>query len=53
VTPPTIGPEAELMLRLEQLRRRINADARRAVWQIVVALAVAFAAGVAIGKLWR
>jgi hypothetical protein len=48
-----MNPEAEQLLRLEQLRRRINADARRAVLQIVVALAVAFAAGVAIGKLWR
>jgi hypothetical protein len=48
-----MNPDAEQLLRLEQLRRRINADARRAVLQIVVALVFAFGAGVVIGKLWR
>jgi hypothetical protein len=53
LTPPPIGPEAELMLRLEQLRRRINADARRSVLQIT-ALAASFLLGAAIGHVvWR
>ena len=45
--------EPEILLRLEALRRDIDARARRAVLQIVVALAVAFALGVAIGRVWR
>jgi hypothetical protein len=31
-----VSPEAEQLLRLEQLRRRINSEARRSVLQIVV-----------------
>ena len=52
MTPPA-GPEAELMLRLEQLRRRINADARRSVLQIVAALALAFVVGYLVARVWR
>jgi len=42
-------PEAELFLRLEKLRSELARDARRAVWQTIGALAVAFGVGVAAG----
>jgi hypothetical protein len=53
LTPPTVGPEAELMLRLEQLRRRINADARRSVLQLVGAIGIALVIGYLAGRYWR
>jgi hypothetical protein len=48
-----VNPEAEQLFRLEQLRRRINAEARRSVLQIIAALALAFALGWALGRFWR
>ena len=48
-----INPEAEFMLRMEALRREIDARARVSVLQIVAALAIAFAAGVLVGRGWR
>jgi hypothetical protein len=54
VAAPTIGPKAELMMRLEALRRDIDARARASVLWFILALVVAFALGVAIGRfLWR
>ena len=46
-------PEAEFMLRLEQLRRDIDNRARRAALQFVAALVVAFALGWLAGRYWR
>jgi hypothetical protein len=40
-------------LRLEQLRRRIDADARRALFGFIFALALAFVAGWAVARYWR
>jgi hypothetical protein len=40
-----------LLLKAERLRQEISAENRRFIWQIIVALAIAFAAGVLIGKL--
>jgi hypothetical protein len=48
-----MNPEAEQLLRLEQLRRRINAEARASVLWLVVALGLAFGLGVLIGRVWR
>ena len=45
--------EPEILLRLEALRRDIDARARRAVLRFLAALAVAFALGVLIGRFWR
>ena len=45
-----INPEAEFMLRMEALRREIDARARVSVLQIVAALVIAFAAGVLVGR---
>ena len=45
-------PDAEL-LKLERLRRQINAEARRSVMQIVFALGLVFGLGVLIGRFWR
>lgn len=46
-----MNPEADLVvLKLERLRRQINAEARRSVWQIILALALAFALGVLTGR---
>jgi|HubBroStandDraft_4_1064222.scaffolds.fasta_scaffold2737635_1 hypothetical protein len=45
--------EAEQLLRLEQLRRRINADARRSVMQLVGALVAAFLLGYLAGRYGR
>ena len=47
-------PEAEQLLRLEQLRRRINAEARASVLWLVLALGVAFGLGAVVGRFfWR
>jgi hypothetical protein len=40
-------------VRLEALRRDIDARARAFVLRLVVALVVAFSAGFLLGKLWR
>jgi hypothetical protein len=48
-----LNPEAEQLFRLEQLRRRINAEARASVLWLVAALVVAFALGYLAGRLWR
>jgi hypothetical protein len=46
--------EADLaILKAERLRRQINAEARRFVVQIMFALGLAFALGVALGRFWR
>jgi hypothetical protein len=46
-------PETELFLRLEQLRRQIDREARRSVWPMIGALCAAFSAGFMLGRLWR
>jgi hypothetical protein len=46
-------PEIEFMMRIAELQRRINADARRSVLQIVAAIALAFVIGWAIGRFSR
>jgi hypothetical protein len=46
-------PEIEFMMRIAELQRRINADARRSVLQIVAAIALAFVVGAAAGHYWR
>jgi hypothetical protein len=46
VTPP----EAEQFLRIEKLRRQIDASARAFVLRLVLALVVAFGVGVLIGR---
>ena len=46
-----MNPEADLVvLKLERLRRQINAEARRSILQIILALALAFGAGVLTGR---
>jgi hypothetical protein len=46
-----MNPEADLVvLKLERLRRQINAEARRSVLQIILALTVAFAFGFLAGR---
>jgi hypothetical protein len=45
--------QPETLLRLEALRRDIDSRARASVIRLVVALAVAFAAGWALGRFWR
>jgi hypothetical protein len=46
--------EADLaILKAERLRAEIRYESRRFILEILFALAVAFALGVAIGKLWR
>jgi hypothetical protein len=48
-----VSPDPEL-LKLERLRRQINAEARRFVLQIVLALVVAFGLGAVVGRFfWR
>ena len=47
-----INPEAEQFLRLEELRRRIDREARAFLLRLVLALVVAFGVGLALGKLW-
>jgi hypothetical protein len=46
-------PEAEFMMRLEALRREIDARARASVLWFIAALVVAFGLGVTVGHLWR
>lgn len=46
-------PEAEFMLRLEQLRRQIDREARAYTLRLVVALVIAFGLGVAFGRFWK
>jgi len=41
------------MMRVEQLRRQLDRDARRSVWQMIGALVLAFSLGVLVGRLWR
>jgi hypothetical protein len=48
-----INPEAEQLLRLEKLRRQIDARARASVMWFIAALVVACALGVLIGRFWR
>ena len=40
-------------MRLEELRRRLDRDARRFVIQLVAALAIAFALGYLLGRFGR
>jgi len=43
-----------LLLKLERLRRQINAEPRRFMVQMAFALALAFAAGAVVGRFfWR
>ena len=42
-----------VLIKIERLRQEIGAENRRFVLQILLALGIAFAAGVLIGKLWR
>jgi hypothetical protein len=46
-------PEAEFMMRLEALRREIDARARASVLWFIDALVVTFGLGVTVGHLWR
>jgi ABC-type nitrate/sulfonate/bicarbonate transport system permease component len=47
-------PEVEQALRIDRLRREVDAMARRSLWQMVGGLAAAFLLGVAIGHVvWR
>jgi hypothetical protein len=50
---PAASPEAELLMRLEKLRREIDARARASVLSLIAALALAFGLGWALGHLWR
>jgi hypothetical protein len=45
-------PEAEQFLRFEKLRRQIDHEARVFVLRLVLAIAIAFALGWALGR-WR
>jgi hypothetical protein len=45
--------EAELMMRLEQLRRQIDREARAFTLRLALALGGAFGVGFLIGRLWR
>jgi hypothetical protein len=45
--------QPETLLRLEALRRDIDARARAFVLRLVVALIVAFSGRFLLGKLWR
>jgi hypothetical protein len=48
------SPEAELLMRLEKLRREIDARARASVLWFILALVIAFGVGVAVGRFfWR
>jgi hypothetical protein len=49
VTPP----EVEQHLRIDKLRREVDAMARRSVAWLVAACVAAFVLGVAIGRVWR
>jgi hypothetical protein len=46
-------PEVEQHLRIDRLRREVDAMARRSVWQMIAALVLAFSLGVLVGRLWR
>jgi hypothetical protein len=47
-------PEIEFMMRIEELRRRIDRDARAAVWRMIGGLIIAFLLGAALGHtVWR
>jgi hypothetical protein len=46
-------PEAEFMLRLEALRREIDARARASVLWFIAALALAFGLGAVVDHYWR
>jgi hypothetical protein len=48
-----VTPETEQLLKLEELRRRIDAAARAFTLRLVFALALAFAFGCLVGRLWR
>jgi len=45
--------QPEILLRLEALRRDLDARARAFVLRLVVALVVAFALGYLAGRYWR
>jgi hypothetical protein len=45
--------EVEAFYKIDKLRREIDSLARAAVLRLVAAIAVAFAAGWALGRLWR
>jgi hypothetical protein len=49
VTPP----EVEQALRIDRLRREVDAMARRAVWQMIAGIVLAFAAGYLVARVWR
>jgi hypothetical protein len=46
-------PEIEFMMRIAELQRRIDREARAAVLRLVAAIALAFAIGWAIGRFGR
>jgi hypothetical protein len=47
-------PEVEQHLRIDRLRREVDAMARRVVWQTVGAIVVAFLLGAVVGHVvWR
>jgi hypothetical protein len=53
MTPPS-PPEIEFMMRIAELQRRIDRDARAAVWRTIGALLVAFCLGAAAAHIiWR
>jgi hypothetical protein len=45
--------EVEQLLRLDKLRREVDAMARRSVLQMVITIAVAFGLGATFGHFWR
>jgi hypothetical protein len=46
-------PEVEAFLKIDKLRREVDAMARREVLQLVGALVVAFVLGYLAGRYWR
>jgi hypothetical protein len=41
------------LIKIERLRQEIGAENRRFIWQILLALSVAFGLGAAIDHFWR
>jgi hypothetical protein len=46
-------PEVEQALRIDRLRREVDAMARRSVWQMIAGIVLAFAAGYLVARVWR
>jgi hypothetical protein len=46
-------PEVEQALRIDRLRREVDAMARRSVWQMIAGIVLAFAAVYLVARVWR